>query len=149
MKISVGEVKNGLVVNLEDDLKTSSLIYDGFSKDTKEEEAKAITDFIYDVLGVIGVSGFEVNCRPYSTPSKQHPESMKFKVRDFKHSEAIQEELFKLGYGWKFGGERRTQNMQEGFLYANFDKTIQCGETIEIFDDEPSVEYTLELLRGE
>lgn len=76
-------------------------------------------------------------------------QDMKFKVKDEKHSEEIQECLFKLGFGWAFGG-RVLNHRERPFLYGTIkcDKSIiTYGEHKALFDERAHKETTLEELK--
>ena len=69
--------------------------------------------------------------------------AMKIKVSDAGHSELIQEELFRLGYGWHTGG-KEIRYTEANYLYTEGDGSMGFGEGFAFFDVDESKEVTLE-----
>ena len=67
--------------------------------------------------------------------------NMKFRVKDGAHSEAIQEKLFEMGFGW-VGEDFDVQHTDKSFLYTE-EKYLLHGETEGFFDEDSSIEHIL------
>jgi hypothetical protein len=72
--------------------------------------------------------------------------AMKFKVENPSQSEAIQRELFKLGYKW-FGERLQVvEEVEQPFLYAEPEGVIRYGDCADTFRFESNILTTLEQL---
>ena len=69
--------------------------------------------------------------------------TMKFRVRNSKHSKMIQMKLFELGYKWGAGG-RKVLHTNMPYLYANQYGHISHGRTPSHFEVKPSPEMLIE-----
>lgn len=81
---------------------------------------------------------------------------MKFKVKSSKHSKAIQQRLFELGYEWSIGGKQYAHTTEpylftwgdKRLTYANTDKTYKIQESKEAtLDDLYDSEETIMTIR--
>lgn len=71
---------------------------------------------------------------------------MKFRVESINHSKEIQEELFRLGYGWSIFS-KKIKNINQPFLFAHNDNSIRYGNTLSEWESNNGEITTLEELK--